>query len=223
MRFRKSDYASVVDRDNNFLYLGLTVRGGHIFVYSQELIISECFMSKSFANAGGAIYYHSLAEGRLRIINSYIDRSYTSLNENAIGRGGAVFVFAQDSELDLIILDTTFSYTTARYQGGVLYIEPSREYMFVLLKDNLFYYNSAMNGALMFGNFPAEGIVNIDDNQFVHSKKEVNKFLYSILDYERDDMITAQELIDPSYIYLSGVKLTLNRNIFRDIYYLQVL
>jgi hypothetical protein len=36
-------------------------------------------------------------------------------------------------------------------------------------------------------------------------------------------MITAQELIDPSYIYLSGVMLTLNRNIFRDIYYLQVL
>jgi hypothetical protein len=112
-------------------------------------------MTKSFANAGGAIYYHSLAGGRLRIINSYIDRSYTSLNSNAIGRGGAVFVFAQDSELDLIILDTTFSYTTARYQGGALYIEPSREYMFVYLKDNLFYYNSAMNGALMFGNFPA--------------------------------------------------------------------
>ncbi len=76
-----------------------------------------------------------------------------------------------------------------------------------------------MQGAFIYSTFLSKAIVNFEYNNIHNDYDSTKNYLKEILDYEKDELLNAGYLTDPSFIYLYNSDVVLKGNKISEVHY----
>lgn len=96
--------------------------GGHLFISTFLLDMSDCTFFNSTAKLGGGLYIKTLKEGKVTLKNISVRYAYTPLSGTVSSRGGCVYIDSMASELDMKIENAEFKDCFTRGEGGGIFL-----------------------------------------------------------------------------------------------------
>ncbi|CAD8169725.1 unnamed protein product [Paramecium pentaurelia] len=112
-------------------------KGGNAFLSAEDIQLLNVSTNNSMALQGGAFYLFTVSNGVVNIINSTFIQSQSNLIFNDKSQGGTLFVDASQSMLQFQLYNCLISGSSSRREGGVLFIEPSRDSNTIILESNI--------------------------------------------------------------------------------------
>ncbi|CAD8210964.1 unnamed protein product [Paramecium octaurelia] len=101
-------------------------KGGAGYIKGSELLLDNVYVNNTQALFGGGFYLIPQSLGSLNLINSQFLNCKTIASNSERSQGGTLYVDSSQSQLDLLIKNTTVTNSFSRNEGGCIYIEPSR-------------------------------------------------------------------------------------------------
>lgn len=99
------------------------------------------------------------------------------MNASASATGGAIYIFGQDSALDLVISNTEIDNIRSRYRGGLIYLDPGRNDYKLTFKNNNISNVYSMQGAFIYSTFLSKALVNFEYNNIFNDYESTKNFL----------------------------------------------
>ncbi|CAK84354.1 unnamed protein product (macronuclear) [Paramecium tetraurelia] len=111
-------------------------KGGNAFLSAEEIQLVNISTKNSMALQGGAFYLFTVSDGVVNITNSSFIQSQSNLLVQDKSQGGTLYVDASQSTLQFWLSNCVISGSQSRREGGVLFIEPSRDSNQIIIESN---------------------------------------------------------------------------------------
>ncbi|CAD8125630.1 unnamed protein product [Paramecium sonneborni] len=112
-------------------------KGGNGFLSAEEIYIINITTNNSMALQGGSFYLFTVSNGIVKITNSSFIQSQSNLLYQDKSQGGTLFLDASQSMLNFQLSNCLISGSSSRKEGGVIFIEPSRNQNLIVFDQNI--------------------------------------------------------------------------------------
>ncbi|CAD8196346.1 unnamed protein product [Paramecium pentaurelia] len=130
--FQQNDQVYLEDLIESF---PIYSKGGAGYIKGSEILMDNVYVNNTQALFGGAFYLIPQSMGSLKLMNSQFSNCKTIETNLERSQGGTLYIDSSQSQLDLLIQNTTVTNSYSRNEGGCIYIEPSRVNSLIQFSD----------------------------------------------------------------------------------------